>query len=238
MRFDILILAAGFGSRLKSFTRQRPKALVEYKSKKLIEIQLSNINKNNIHQVIVVTGYKSSILENYLKNKFYGLKFIFVKNLNYKKNSSGQSFFYAYKFIKTHQYIHLNCDCIFSKKHISNLLFSNFNNVISVRNDIKLAQRSENVEVYQNKIKKMTLEKNQRAKYRAFGVAKISKKEMLKNINLYKSLKESEKFEINYFSLIRKNIEKGSIYNILRSNKYNLTEINTQEDKKKSKILC
>lgn len=237
-KFDILILAAGFGSRLKSMTQQKPKAMVEYKSKKLIEIQLDKINKRYINKVIVVTGHKSSILEVFLRKKFNNVKLKFIKNHNYKNNSSGQSFYYAYKFIKTSQYIHLNCDCIFSQQHINNLILSNAKNIISVRGDIKLQDKSENVTVYKNKIIKMSLAKDKYAKFRAFGVAKISRNEMLKNVNLYRSLNDDEKSKVNYFSLIRKRIDKGSIYKMLKASKYHLAEINNQEDKKNCRVIC
>lgn len=232
MKFDILILAAGLGSRLKSATSSRPKAMVEYKSKKLIELQISRINKNLIGKVIVVTGYKEAMLKEFLKKRFPKINFFFLRNRNFTKNSSGQSFFYAYKYLSTNSYVHLNCDCIYSKEHMIKLLQSNATNLISVRSDIQLSDKMENVEVENSKILNMTLKNNPNCKYKAYGVAKISKYEMLRNIKLYKSLSNDEKLKINYFSLIRKNISLGINYKILNSSKHHLHEINTQKDKK------
>jgi choline kinase len=238
MKFDILILAAGFGSRLKSMTLYKPKAMIEYQSKKLIEIQLNKINKSYINKVIIVTGHKSSILETFLRKKFYNINFKFIKNFNYKKNSSGQSFYYAYNYIKTPQYIHLNCDCIYSKKHMNNLMSSNSKNIISVRSDIKLTDKSDNIKIYKNKIIDMSLIKKNESQFRGFGVAKISRNEMQKNVSLYKSLADDQKSKIKYFSLIRNNISGGSVYNILKTSKYNLAEINSREDKNSCKVIC
>lgn len=235
MKYDLVILAAGLGSRLKSLTRKIPKAMVEYKGKRFIEIQINNIDKNYINQFIVVHGYKSLILKKFLKKKFPEIKFKFIYNKNFKKNSSGQSFFYAYKHIKTNQYIHLNCDCIFSKEHFLKLIKSKFKNLISVRPDIKLTDKMENVETKDKLITKLTLLNTQKSKYKAYGVAKISRKAMLENIDLYKKLSAQEKMKVNYFTLIRKNIKKID-FKILKTSKYHLCEANTQKDLKQFKF--
>ncbi len=73
--------------------------------------------------------------------------------------------------------------------------------------------------------------------FRGYGVAKISKNEMKRNIKLYNSLTNSEKLKINYYSLIRKNI-KNNNYSIIVSDKKNLHEINSQRDLKNCKLAC
>ena len=235
MKYDLVILAAGLGSRLKSLTHKIPKAMVEYKGKRFIEIQINNINKNYINQFIVVLGYKSLVLKKFLKKKFPEIKFKYIYNKNFKKNSSGQSFFYAYRHIKTNQYIHLNCDCIFSKKHFLKLIKSKSKNLISARSDLELTNKMENVETKDRLITNLTLLNNQNSKYKAYGVAKISRKAMLKNIDLYKKLSTQEKMKINYFTLIRKNIKKINFY-VLKTNKYHLCEANSQKDLKQFKF--
>lgn len=229
MKYDLVILAAGLGSRLKSLTKNIPKAMVKYKGRRFIEIQINNIDKKYINKFIVVLGYKSIILKKFLLKKFPEIKFEFVYNKNFRNNNSGQSFFHAYKMIKTKEYIHLNCDCIFSKKHFKKLIKSKFKNLISVRSDIKLSDKMENVEAIKNKITKLSLLNTLSSKYKAFGVAKISKNAMLKNINLYKKLSIKEKKVVNYYTLIRKNIKKID-YRLLRSNKNHLCEANFQKD--------
>lgn len=235
MKYDLVILAAGLGSRFKSKTNNYPKAMVKYKGKRFIEIQLNNINKNKINKYIIVLGYKSIQLKQFLEKTFSNIKFTFIYNKNYLNNNSAQSFFYAYKKITTHQYIHLNCDCIFSKSHFNKLLNSKHKNVISVRSDIKLGDKMENVETSNKKIIKMSLIKTENSNYKAYGVAKISKKAMFKNIDLYKKLSSKEKKLVNYYTLIRKNLKKVD-YKLLNSNKYNLCEANSQKELKKFKL--
>ena len=229
MKYDLLILAAGLGSRLQSLTKNIPKAMVMYKGKRFIEIQLNNVDKNYINKFIIVLGYKSLVLKKFLKKKFPKIKFKFVYNKNFKNNNSGQSFFYAHKSIKTSQYIHLNCDCIFSKNHFKKLINSKSKNLISVRSDVKLGDKMENVEAIKKKIIKLSLSNTTKSKYKAYGVAKISKKAMLKNIDLYKKLSKKEQKTINYYTLIRRNIEKVD-YQLIKTNKNHLCEANFQKD--------
>lgn len=231
MKFDILILAAGFGSRLKSLTKQKPKALVEYKKKKFIERQVECFDREMINKIIVVIGYKSHKIKFFLKTRFPDKKFLFIKNNNYKRNSSGQSFFYAHKFIKTKEYIHLNCDCIFTKKFMEKIIRSKKKNLISVRSDVILKDKMENAQVYKNQITQMELTTNKKRKFKAYGVAKISKRAMYKHMELYKKLSTKEKQRINYFSLIRKNL-KHIEYSAIKTDKRNLHEINTEKDLK------
>jgi len=229
MKYDLVILAAGLGSRLKSLTRNVPKAMIKYKGKRFIEIQLNNISKVNINKYIIVLGYKSDVLKKFLKKKFPNINFIFVYNKNFRFNNSGQSFFYAHRHIETNQYIHLNCDCLFSKTHFKRLINSKYKNLISVRSDLNLGNKMENVETIKNRITKLTLEYSMRSKFKAYGVSKISKKAMIKNIDLYKTLDFKEKKIINYYTLIRRNIKKVS-YNVLRTNNKHLCEANFQKD--------
>ncbi len=235
MKYDLVILAAGLGSRLKSLTQRVPKAMVMYKGKRFIEIQLDNIDKDYINKFIIVVGYKALILKKFLKQKYPEIKFKFVHNSNFKNNNSGQSFFYAHKHIKTDVYIHLNCDCIFSKRHFKKIVDSKYKNLISVRPDIELGDKMENVEVKNNRITKLTLSNTPKSKFKAYGVAKISKKTMLKNIDLYKKLNSEEKKKVNYYTLIRKNVKKIN-FKILQTNKYHLCEANFQKDLKKFNV--
>ena len=71
MKYDLLILAAGLGSRLQSLTKNIPKAMVMYKGKRFIEIQLNNVDKNYINKFIIVLGYKSLVLNKFLKKNTY-----------------------------------------------------------------------------------------------------------------------------------------------------------------------
>lgn len=53
-----IILAAGMGKRLGEFTKDKPKCLLDFLGKSLIERQISNFNICGIRDIIVVAGYR------------------------------------------------------------------------------------------------------------------------------------------------------------------------------------
>lgn len=60
----LFILAAGEGKRLRPFTKDKPKCMVNLEYKPLIEWQLSVIEKLNLKDITVVGGYKFQSLKN------------------------------------------------------------------------------------------------------------------------------------------------------------------------------
>jgi len=57
-----IILAAGRGSRMKTLTDDRPKCLVEYRGKPLLDWQIESLQKAGINEIAIVTGYKRELL--------------------------------------------------------------------------------------------------------------------------------------------------------------------------------
>ena len=63
-----IIMAAGKGSRLKNLTGGKPKSFLEIKGKKLIEYNLRLLQKYQINDIIIVTGYQSESFEAFTAN--------------------------------------------------------------------------------------------------------------------------------------------------------------------------
>ena len=59
------ILAAGRGSRMKHLTDERPKCLIEFNGKPLLEWQLEAIRAAGIDEIGIITGYKREMLNGY-----------------------------------------------------------------------------------------------------------------------------------------------------------------------------
>jgi len=57
-----IILAAGRGSRMQALTDERPKCLIEFRGKTLLEWQLLAIRSAGISDIAIVTGYKRELL--------------------------------------------------------------------------------------------------------------------------------------------------------------------------------
>lgn len=60
-----IILAAGRGSRMKSLTDEKPKCLVEYRGKPLLEWQLEALRGAGITEIGIVRGYRGELLDPY-----------------------------------------------------------------------------------------------------------------------------------------------------------------------------
>ena len=72
-----IILAGGFGKRLKPITDYVPKPLVPINNIPIIEWQIKYLKKFGIDDVTICTGYKTEMIENYLKIKDMGIKIKF-----------------------------------------------------------------------------------------------------------------------------------------------------------------
>ncbi len=72
-----IILAGGHGKRLRPITDYVPKPLVPIKNIPIIEWQIKYLKKYNVNEVIICTGYKTEMIENYLGMKNTGVKIKF-----------------------------------------------------------------------------------------------------------------------------------------------------------------
>ena len=65
-----LILAAGMGKRLGRYTKDATKCMVPVNGKTLIEYAIESLVQNNIKKLIIVVGYKSQVLIDFINSKF------------------------------------------------------------------------------------------------------------------------------------------------------------------------
>ena len=72
-----IILAGGRGKRLSPITDYVPKSLIPIKNIPIIEWQIKYLKKFGVNEVIICTGYKTNMIENYLSMKNMGIKIKF-----------------------------------------------------------------------------------------------------------------------------------------------------------------
>ena len=73
-----IILAGGRGKRLRPITDKIPKPLIPINNKPLIELTIKYLKKYGITEIIISSGYKSNLIEKFLKKKKnFGCKIIF-----------------------------------------------------------------------------------------------------------------------------------------------------------------
>ncbi len=105
-----IILAGGRGKRLRPITDYVPKPLVPIKNIPIIEWQLKYLKKFGIDEVIICTGYKQNMFENYLDSKKIGMKIRY--SIEKSPLGTGGAIKKASKMIKNKSFFVINGDTI------------------------------------------------------------------------------------------------------------------------------
>lgn len=70
-KYDVVIMAGGYGKRLMPLTRKTPKCLVKInKKKRIIDFVIDNIKKYDVNNIHFITYYKSSKVIKYVSKKY------------------------------------------------------------------------------------------------------------------------------------------------------------------------
>ena len=73
-----LILCGGKGERLQPITDLRPKPLVKIDNEPILSYQIKYLEKSGIKDFLIATGYKSRLIEDYLKQSFNKLNITII----------------------------------------------------------------------------------------------------------------------------------------------------------------
>ena len=84
--YKVVILAGGYGTRLGTLTKLKPKPMVDVCGKPIIEHIMQIYLKYGFSNFIICTGYKGEEIRNYFKKKFKKNILINKSNFIYIKN--------------------------------------------------------------------------------------------------------------------------------------------------------
>ncbi len=87
-----IILAAGQGTRLRPLTNDRPKCMVKFKNKPIIDYIVETMHSSKILNIKIVTGYKHDVLEKHL-SKYENISF--YHNKDFQNTNMLHSLWYA-----------------------------------------------------------------------------------------------------------------------------------------------
>ncbi len=117
-----LMLAAGMGKRLGKYTQGNTKCMLEVAGETLIERAVNALKSAGIHRLIMVVGYKSENLKNFIKQKIKDMEIIFIDNDNYDKSNNIYSLYLAKDWLEKDDTIMLESDLIFEDRMIQELV--------------------------------------------------------------------------------------------------------------------
>jgi choline kinase len=90
-----IILSAGQGSRLGHMVDDRPKCLIDFNGRTLLDRQLDTLEANGVHEAVVVTGFHDELIEQAIVNRTGGPRVRTVFNPFYKVADNTGSLFMA-----------------------------------------------------------------------------------------------------------------------------------------------
>ena len=90
-----IILSAGQGSRLGHMVDDRPKCLIEFSGRTLLDRQLDTLEANGVHEVIVVTGFHDELVNQAIARRTGGPAVRTIFNPFYKVADNTGSLYMA-----------------------------------------------------------------------------------------------------------------------------------------------
>ncbi|MBO4859278.1 MAG: aminotransferase class I/II-fold pyridoxal phosphate-dependent enzyme [Treponema sp.] len=132
-----LMLAAGMGKRLGRYTQNGTKCMVQVNGKALIEYAIEALIKANIKKFVIVTGYRSEVLKEFIRSKFdekrlNGMVIEYIDNPIYDKTNNIYSLWLAKDKLIEDDTVLLESDIIFDDKILMDLIESQDKNLAMV----------------------------------------------------------------------------------------------------------
>lgn len=235
-----VILAAGVASRLRPLTENTPKCLLQVGDKLILERTIDNLIKNDISEVIVVTGFLKEMIEDFLIKNYPSINFTFIFNAKYDSTNNIYSLWMAKKDILGHEMLLLDSDIIFDSRIIEQLTNSGYSDCLALRSTETLSE--EEIKCLLNKdgsIKEISKTINPlEAIGESIGIEKFSKDLVFRLFTIL-DRKILDKGEVNIFyeSAFQDVMDNGAKIYPVDVEDYKCMEIDTVEDFKNADSL-
>lgn len=130
---QVVLLAAGMGSRLGAITAELPKCLVPVNGRTILERAVSRLAEAGITELVVVTGYKGQLIRDFLQRASdrgerrggeAPMRLTFVHNADFATTNNIHSFWLAAEAIRP-PFVLLESDLIFGPRLLPSLMTPN-----------------------------------------------------------------------------------------------------------------
>ena len=125
-----IILAAGFGIRLESITMHKPKCMIKVGGKPILEYQLDAFSNLQLDEIIIVTGYKSEVIKDYVNQQHYD-NIKIVENTNYQNSNNMFSLWQCKNELLQSDHVYIsNADVLFDESILQRLALESGSHII------------------------------------------------------------------------------------------------------------
>ena len=108
-----VILAAGMAKRLRPLTDERPKCLLTVGQRTLLQRTVDAIVAAGITELVVVTGYRRQMIEDFLTTHYPSLTIHFIDNPDYAHNNNIFSLWLTRPYTEGNDFLLLDSDILF-----------------------------------------------------------------------------------------------------------------------------
>ncbi len=95
----LIVCAAGQGSRIKKYVKDKPKSLIKLKDKTILENLLDIFNLKKINKILIIVGFNKKKIIQEFGNVFKKKKIEYVFNKNYKTTNNMYSLYLTKNYI-------------------------------------------------------------------------------------------------------------------------------------------
>ena len=107
-----VILAAGMAKRLRPLTDEKPKCLLEVGDKTLLQRTIDAMIGVGIQEFVVVTGYRSEMIRDFITVHYPGYTVHFIDNTDYAHNNNIYSLWLAGQVVRGHEFLLMDSDIL------------------------------------------------------------------------------------------------------------------------------
>ena len=116
-----VILAAGMAKRLRPLTDSCPKCLLEVGGRTLLGRIVDAVVSVGIHEFVIVTGYRASMIRDFLREYYSEETFHFIHNADYAITNNIYSLWLTRPYTERNDFILLDSDILFDPVLLSRL---------------------------------------------------------------------------------------------------------------------
>jgi phosphoenolpyruvate phosphomutase len=230
-----LLLAAGQSTRLKPLTNTCHKCLIEiYQNTKIIDIELSILQKCGIKDIVIVIGYFGDKIKKHVKENFPELRVVFIENIDFSSTNCLYSLWLTREHLND-DVIYMTADIIMDISVIKKFLDSQEKNLIYVNKEHELPEKDFKARIENGLVKSVGVNESGSDVFFCLPLIKMSKNAVSIWLEKTDELIQEGKINVYETEALNKILEEIKLKPLYLSD--STMEIDTHEDLSKARNL-